>query len=91
MSANRYFNSSSVPQPVRKILNAPTDINHVLKIGERIDNLAYKYYKDPTLSWIIMCANPEFHNEFDISFGTNLRIPFPLERVFTSWLIGNDI
>lgn len=91
MAANRYFNSTTIPQPKRKILNAATDINHLLKIGERLDNLAFKYYDDPTLGWVIMCANPDFDNEFDIPFGTNLRIPYPLQRVFDSWLLSSDL
>ena len=59
---SRYIFSTTIPQPVRRIIPSPTDILHVLKMGERIDNLASKYYNDPTLSWVIMYANPDWDN-----------------------------
>jgi hypothetical protein len=60
-------------------------------MGERIDTLAGKYYEDPTLGWVIMSANPQYENEFDIPFGVDLRIPFPLQRIFDAWLINSEI
>lgn len=91
MSVSRYNISSLIPQPIRKITASPTDILHTLKMGERLDNLAYKYYKDPLLSWVIMCANPQYDNELEIQFGEVIRIPFPLQRVFDLWLVDNEI
>ena len=88
---NRYDISSDFPQPIRKILPAATDILHPFKMGERIDNLAEKYYNDPTLGWIIMCGNPIYDNELDIPFGVSVRVPFPLSRVLNSWQINNEI
>lgn len=89
--ANRYLVSSSCPQPIRKIIPAPTDILETLKQGQRIDNFARKYYNDQTLSWIIMCANVDWQNEFEIPFGTQIRIPLPLSRVFSDWQISGDL
>jgi hypothetical protein len=91
MSSRYSFIGGDVPQPIRKVLPAYTDVIHNLKLGERIDNLAFKYYKDPTLAWVIMCANPEFENEFDIPVGSPIRIPWPLQRVFTAWQIDDEI
>ena len=88
---NRYLHSSDFPQPIRKIKQASTDILHPFKMGERIDNLAYKYYNDVTLGFIIMCGNPEYYNELAIPFGTTIRIPYPLSRVTTSWNIDKQI
>lgn len=88
---NRYDIGSGFPQPIRKIQPAVTDILHPFKAGERIDNLAYKYYKDPTLGWIIMCANPEFDNELEIPFGTKVRIPYPLNRVLAVWHMNKEV
>lgn len=87
----RYQFGSNIPQPIRKVLSAPTDLLHILKQGERIDQLAFKYYKDPLLSWIIMYANPQFDNEFEIPVGTTIRIPMPLDRVLNNWLLNNQI
>lgn len=89
--ANRYVLTSTIPQPVRKIKPSVTDILHPLKMGERLDNLAQKYYKDPTLAWVIAAANPEYDNEFEIGIGFTVRVPFPLSRVFDAWQISNEI
>lgn len=88
---NRYDIGSSQPQPIRKVLAAYTDILHTLKMGERLDNLAYKFYQDPSLAWVIMCANPEWESEFEIPFGTEIRIPYPLNRVLSNWKMDNEI
>ena len=88
---SRYSNGTGFPQPIRKIIPASTDILHPLVMGERLDNLAQKYYKDPTISWIIMCANPQWNNELAIPFGAILRIPFPLSRVLIAWGLQKQI
>lgn len=84
---NRYELGSEFPQPVRKISPESTDILHTLKMGERLDNLAYKWYSLPLCGYIIMCANPEFENEFEIPVGTQIRIPMPLDRILKLWKI----
>jgi len=88
---NRYDLSTDVPQPIRQILPANTDLFHTLKMGERLDNLANVYYLDPGLSWIIMYGNPQFDNEFEVPINAVLRIPYPLTRVTSTWLINKDI
>jgi len=60
-------------------------------MGERIDQIANKYYNDPTLSWVIMCANPQYDNEFEIKIGDDIRIAYPLQRVFDSWMLSNEL
>lgn len=87
---SRYFITNVFPQPTRKILPSSSDIIHTLVTGERLDNVANKYYGDPLLGWVIMCANPDWDNEFDIPIGTKLRIPYPLQRVYTAWKISED-
>jgi len=88
---SRYLLSNDFPQPIKKIIASSSDIIHTLKMGERIDNLAQKYYNDPLMGWVIMCANPEWENEFEIPFGSKIRIPYPLQRVFDSWKINNEL
>ena len=88
---NRYDIGSGFPQPVRKIQPASTDIIHTLKMGERLDNLAEKYYNDCTISFIIMCGNPQYDNELEIPFGSKIRIPYPLDRVLRAWQIKSEI
>jgi len=47
----------------------------------RLDKLALKYYNNPFYDFLILYANPEYVDQFDIPDGTLIRIPFPLNRV----------
>jgi hypothetical protein len=47
----------------------------------RMDKLSQKYYGNPFYDFLIMYANSQFVNEFDIPDGTLIRIPFPLTKV----------
>ena len=50
--------------------------------GDRLDNLAYQFYGDPSLWWIISVANPDLPNDslYPI-LGYQLRIPDNLTRI----------
>lgn len=43
--------------------------------GERLDQIAFKYYKKPEYWWIIPEFNPELEDFTNIAPGTKLRIP----------------
>lgn len=51
----------------------------------RFDILANKYYKDPTLGWLISMANPHKRLEFDFEDGDIIRIPFPKEDAISNY------
>lgn len=51
------------------------DIYVVTETGDRLDTLAYQYYKDQTLWWIIASANNIHDAPFGLKDGTILRIP----------------
>ena len=68
---SRYRASAVLPAPdARGRVSASTDLRalpatpgrfrHVVSEGERLDQLAYKYYEEPLLWWHICDANPEF-------------------------------
>jgi len=48
---------------------------HIYKDGERLDAIAYKYYKNPSFWWLIAEYNPEILDFFEVQPGTTLRIP----------------
>lgn len=48
---------------------------HTYVEGERLDQIAYKYYKRPGYWWIIPEYNPSITNLTSIAPGTVLRIP----------------
>ena len=51
-----------------------TDVFVYVREGDRVDTLAYKYYNDPTLWWIIAKANA-IHGKAALKIGTVVRIP----------------
>ena len=59
-----------------------SDVYVITTIGDRLDNLAYSYYRDSTLWWIIAAANNNATNGFLFPVpGTQLRIPTDLNEV----------
>lgn len=52
----------------------------VFQQGDTLHNIAYEYYNDTQLWWVILDANPTYRWEGDISYGYKLSIP-TLEEV----------
>ena len=50
---------------------------------DKLENLAFRVYNDPSMWWIIMLANPEYVMEYEIEPGETLRVPLPLNSVIT--------
>lgn len=53
----------------------PQDIEYTVKGGDRIDNLAYRFYGDSTLWFIIAVANDMELLPVDLNVGDVIRIP----------------
>ena len=55
--------------------------------GDRLDLLANQFYSDITLWWVIAIANPDVVDFGSISMtpGTQLRIPFDLNSIISSF------
>ena len=71
-TGTRYLGSTLYPE----IPYSENDIYVYTTEGDRLDNLAFQYYKDPTLYWIISSANPQIpSNSLFIPIGAQLRIP----------------
>jgi phage tail protein X len=51
------------------------DIYVASETGDRLDTLAYQYYGDSSLWWIIATANNIHNAPFGLADGTILRIP----------------
>ena len=67
----RYYSSRRYPE----IPRSDNDLYVITAIGDRYDLLANRYYKDPTLWWVISSANPEYIGSLFPPIGTQLRIP----------------
>ena len=54
--------------------------------GDRLDNLAYQFYGDPTLWWILSVANPDLPNDsLYPTLGFQLRIPNNVNQILSDF------
>ena len=70
---NKRYSSTTVYPPIKE-----TDNDYYITVtdGDRLDNLAYKYYQDSRLWWIIARANNLGKGDLSVPIGTQIRIPF---------------
>lgn len=67
--------------PTVQIPISPTDKYHVWNEGITLDTLSSIYYGSSIYGKFIMDANRQYGiNEFEIPFGTLIRIPYPLPQ-----------
>ena len=75
--------------PFVKIPTNPSDKYEDWNIGfSRLGKLANKYYGNPFYDFLILYANPQFVNEFDIPDNTLIRIPFPFAKAKADYEAG---
>jgi phage tail protein X len=85
-SESRYSTATieTVPTPsgARQTVITPTPTdrivaytNYLVRDGDRIDQLAYRFLGMARLWWMIADANPEIHDWLVLPRGTLLRIP----------------
>lgn len=66
------------------------DIYVIAQRGDRFDLLAYQYYKDSTLWWIIPSANPRFKpNSLYPTLGHQIRIPMDIADIIAAYKLLN--
>ena len=58
-----------------KIPKSDSDIYIVTQGGDRLDSIAYQFYENSSLWWIIASANNVHDAPFALPEGTELRIP----------------
>jgi hypothetical protein len=69
--------------------NIPLSVNDIyviITVGDRLDYLAYTYYNDSTLWWIISMANNNItRGSLFPTPGTQLRIPQNISGILTQF------
>ena len=82
----RYYTDTKYPDiPFRD-----SDIYVLPQKGDRYDTLAYHYYKDSTLWWIIPTANPRFKpNSLYPVLGHQMRIPTDIASIVSAYNLLN--
>ena len=70
---NKQYTATTVYPVIRE-----TDNDYYITIteGDRLDNLAYSFYGDGTLWWVIASANNLPGDSLYVLPGTQIRIPF---------------
>ena len=64
-----------------------SDIYIESEFGDRLDSLAYQFYGDVTLYWIISCRNPNKINfgSLFLNPGSQLAIPVDISSIISSY------
>ena len=74
--------------------NIPLDDNDIFlwtTDGDRLDNLAFKYYKDTTLWWIISKANANIkYGRVALEAGIQIRIPMNIDKALKDLELLNN-
>lgn len=89
---NRYRNTKTIIEPdtkkqfmestiYPKIQASDNDFYIISDAGDRLDLLAYKYYNDVSMWWIIAVANNLNDANFYIEPGIQLRIPANVDKI----------
>lgn len=67
------------------------DLYVITQEDDRFDSLAFEYYGDPTLWWVISIANPNLpQNSYFPPVGVMLRIPSNLGSIISNFQKIND-
>lgn len=87
ISANSRYASSTVVSldqdgqtvnvivPGQQVPQTFSYVSHMMTDNDRLDNLSYRYFGDPTQWWQIANANPEWIDWTAVPPGTIIRIP----------------
>jgi hypothetical protein len=83
ITKNRYFKNIEYP-------SIPVDISDIYIIsryGDRLDQMAFDFYQDSNLWWIISRANPEKikRDSFFITPGKQIRIPQDINPILEKY------
>ncbi len=67
-----------------------SDVIVISNEADYLDSLAYKYYNDPTLWWIIALANNLGKGRLSIPPGTQLRVPININPILVQFYNMNQ-
>jgi hypothetical protein len=78
----KYYKSKLYP----KVPFTEDNVYIISTIGDRLDLLAYQYYKDPELWWIIYIANDNAtKGSIFITPGLQIRIPIDINPIIQEY------
>lgn len=77
--ANQKYNTAVFPNFEYR----ETDYYLFSREGDRLDSLAYQFYQDVSLWWIIANANNLGKGSVAVPPGLQIRIPYPIDSINT--------
>lgn len=79
---NYYRETFIVPVPERE-----SDMYFITEAGDRLDLLAYEFYKDISLWWVLAAANPTItrRDSYVIEPGKQFRVPMDPQLVIAEY------
>lgn len=72
-----------------EIKQSNDDIFVISSDGDYLDTLAFKYYSDPSLWWIIALANNIGKGRLSVEPGLQLRIPANINQIISEFNFMN--
>jgi phage tail protein X len=89
---DRYRNTKTITEPdtkkqymestiYPKVQASDNDFYVISDQGDRLDLLAYKYYNDVSMWWVIAVANNLNDANFYVEPGIQLRIPANMDKI----------
>ena len=77
---------------VYPVINPSINDTYIItKQGDRLDNLAWEYYRDPSLWWILARANNMGKGTLFPEVGVQLRIPDDVESLQNEYNELNNV
>lgn len=67
------------------ISSSPSDVTIITSSEDYLDSLAFKYYKDSTLWWIIALANNLGNGKLNVPAGLQLCIPMNVTAILSEF------
>tara|TARA_X000001382_G_scaffold30192_1_gene19347 strand:- start:66 stop:374 length:309 start_codon:yes stop_codon:yes gene_type:complete len=97
----RYSPSPAIIEKITKTIKHRTSFCPKIKLqdsdsyirsraGDRLDNLAFEFYSDVSLWWIIATANNIGKGSFAVKPGTKLRIPRDISQIIEDYRNFNE-
>ena len=67
------------------VVPSDTDTIYITSDGDYLDSMAYKFYNDASLWWIIAMANNIGTGRLSVKQGIQLRIPSGIEQIISNF------
>ena len=86
VTGSQYYQTNIYPE----VMPTDTDYYIITTVNDRLDLLAYDFYQDSTLWWVIASANALPGDSMYPPVGVQLRIPIDLQTILNSYNSSNN-